>query len=709
MKRTWTTPTESRIGCSGKETGERSIPFSLSSVILEFLRRFARPLSALALITITYLPARKALPPSSYFNALASHFRFEAFSIGPSEARNAQYFRTVHPDFRVNAAWISSVGAAVSLGEFEGTGRPDDAVVVDPRTDTVSIVTLGPTGARELCVLDAPNRRFPFTAPMGSTIGDFNEDGKQDILVYYWGRTPVVYLNLHSSREKSRVTAKSFRAVEIVAWRNGVPRKWFTNCVTQADLDGDGHMDLIIGNYFPEGSEVLNPWDTHRQWMQASMSKAFNGGTNFFLLWQAATETDPIRFSVQNHNLLSDLKIEYGALHGWTLAVAAADLNGDLLPEVYFANDFGPDRLFVNQSSPGHLKFRLAEGQRHFRTPKSKVLGKDSFKGMGAEFVDLTNEGRLSLLVSNIAEEFGLLESHFAFVPVGDSSLLNRGVAPFDDRSEALGLSRSGWGWDIKGVDFDNDGVLEVGQALGFMAGKVSRWPELQELATGNDQLLQSTYVWPQFQPGDKLSGDSHLAFFARTRVDQPFVDIGGELGFPTGTVSRGIAIGDTDRDGRLDFVLANQWQDSVFYHNRSANAHTYIGLRICRRPNQHPQLIASPNVTPLDDSALIPLIGASVTIFLPDGSTRTSISDGGNGHSGRRSPEVHFGLGDLAIGTKIPVCIRWRNNLGIHQLRIEVAAGLSGSPDGWHSIVLDSGDEPLVATQTHPLPASRD
>jgi len=56
---------------------------------------------------------------------------------------------------------------------------------------------------------------------------------------------------------------------------------------------------------------------------------------------------------------------------GWTLAIAAADLDGDLLPEIYIANDFGPDRLLVNLSRPGDPRFMLAYGRRTFATPRS--------------------------------------------------------------------------------------------------------------------------------------------------------------------------------------------------------------------------------------------------------------------------------------------------------------------------------------------------
>ena len=75
---------------------------------------------------------------------------------------------------------------------------------------------------------------------------------------------------------------------------------------------------------------------------------------------------------------------------GWTLAMGAADLDGDLLPELYLANDFGPDRLLHNRSTPGTLQFAVLEGRRGFTTPKSCVVGRDSFKGMGVDFGDVT-------------------------------------------------------------------------------------------------------------------------------------------------------------------------------------------------------------------------------------------------------------------------------------------------------------------------------
>ncbi len=76
----------------------------------------------------------------------------------------------------------------------------------------------------------------------------------------------------------------------------------------------------------------------------------------------------------------------------------------------------------------------------------------------------------------------------------------------------------------------------------------------------------------------------------------------------------------------------------------------------------------------------------------LPDGTVHVAQVDGGNGHSGKRSPDIHFGLGKLAPGTQLPVTIRWRDGGGrIHERAIALAAG-------WHTVMLgdESGTEGL-------------
>src|SRR3989442_292287 len=125
--------------------------------------------------------------------------------------------------------------------------------------------------------------------------------------------------------------------------------------------------------------------------MQHSMSRAYNGGRNRILRW-----TGPGKFTDV------DAGLPDGVAHGWTLAIGAAALDGNVLPEVCFASDFGPDRLMYNESRPRHNKFRLVEGRRDWLTPKSKVVGEDSFKSMGVDFGDLNGDGIPDMFVSNI-------------------------------------------------------------------------------------------------------------------------------------------------------------------------------------------------------------------------------------------------------------------------------------------------------------------
>jgi hypothetical protein len=226
-----------------------------------------------------------------------------------------------------------------------------------------------------------------------------------------------------------------------------------------------------------------------------------NGGFKHFLLWAGTTTglAPTVRFAEAPSGLDGE------SLRGWTLALGAQDLDGDMLPELYIANDFGPDRLLHNESRPSHLHFTLLEGQKTFTSPGSKVLGHDSFKGMGVDFGDVNGDGIPDILVSNITTNYALEESNFAFLSTDPHIHPTTGVAPYVDQSEQLGLSRSGWSWDVRLGDFDNAGESEVLQASGFVKGEINRWPELHELAMGNDNLLHIPSAWLNVLAGGRF------------------------------------------------------------------------------------------------------------------------------------------------------------------------------------------------------------
>ncbi len=638
-----------------------------------FFRRYTKHLVALALMTLFYW---LALPPnlSAIQHAqLAAHFHFTHRTMPTLSGQSLQFVRAVHPSLQRISAWISAFGASVALADLDGDGLPNDACYVDTRINQVIVAPVPGTPAhyKPFALDPAPLPYNPSTmAPMGCLPGDFNEDGQMDILVYYWGRTPLVFL--HEMPGMGGLSRKSYVPRELVPGGG----RWYTNAATQADLDGDGHIDLVIANYFPDGADILDAHGTGIQQVYNSWGRAYNGGKKHLFLWEGATSgAEPTVHFKEIHGVLDE-----ATNHAWTLAVATCDLNGDLLPELYFANDFGPDRLLYNRSTPGHLRFTLLGGEQTITTPPSKVLGQDSFHSMGIDCGDLNGDGIPDLFVSNITSEYSFEESNFVFLSTGQSSLLQKGIAPYVDKSEPLGLSRSGWAWDVKMADFDNSGSLQIIQAIGFVKGTVNRWPELQELGTADEALLSDPRNWPLFQPGADISGHEHNPFFVRAS-DGRYYDIAPELGLYEPGVSRGIAVADINGDGRLDFAVANMWAPSSFYYNDSPNVGSFLGLHLLE-PLQRGPLKTRPG-HPGSDTPGWAAIGTTATVYLPDGHRLVEQVDGGNGHSGKRSPDLHFGLGSLANDTLLRVDLHWRDPGG--QLHLQTVNLLPG----WNTVLL--------------------
>jgi hypothetical protein len=264
-----------------------------------------------------------------------------------------------------------------------------------------------------------------------------------------------------------------------------------------------------------------------------------------------------------------------------------------------------------------------------------------------------------------------------------------RGKAPFHDESERLGLSRSSWGWDAKIADLDNDGAPEVLQAVGFAKGTTDRWPELQELAMGNDEFLHDPRNWPRFGPGDDLSGHTNNLFATRGAGER-YWDIASDLNLIEPGVSRGIAVGDVDGDGALDFAIANQWAPSSFYRNQGRTLGSFLGLHLLLpvgRGGGEPTRSRPGHPSGDLTGRGRPALGASALVRLPDGRALRAQVDGGNGHSGKRSFDLHFGLGQTRSDSTLAVELNWRDPAG--QVRREIVH----LTPGWHTVLLGIPD----------------
>ena len=662
------------------------VPSVMASWCRSQARRIAGSIIAIVALVAMYIAEH---PANANIGAVAQQFAFSRHALPEVPGAAMRYWRELRPSLRHLGWFMSAFGAAASLNDLDGDGLPNDVCYVDTRTDQVIVAPVPGTGDRYrpfALNFEAGGAKLfdrERMVPSGCVPGDLDEDGRIDLIVHFWGRTPVVFLSRPAQNGDDRLGPRNFVPVELIP--GGAV--WSTNTITLADLDGDGHLDLIVANYFADGEDVINPKATTPVYMPDSFGRAFNGaGIRIYrCIPQETASGRTVGCAEVVDALPSNLP------KGWSIAVGAYDLDGDLLPEIYVANDFGNDRLLWNRSTPGHMHFELVEGERSLTNQISRIIGRDSYHSMGVDFADLNGDGIPDILVSNITTPFGTQEGQVVFLSTGSvAAKVAKGIAPYVEAAESMGLSQSGWAWDVKVDDFNNDGVFEVLQALGFLKGNTNRWPELGELVLGNDRLEQYPQYWPPLWPGADISGHEQNPFYAR--VDGRYFDISTMIGYAEDNPSRGIAIGDVDGDGKLDIVVGNMWGPSTYYHNECRSCGNFLGLHL-RLPVGGSAATATivRSGHPNEELQSRPAIGATVVVTTPNGQTSTRQVDGGNGFSGKRAPDLHFGLGGQTGPVRVD--IRWRDVNGIarqetHQL----------SP-GCHTLVLGSDGRAILPT----------
>lgn len=609
--------------------------------------------AGLLLATVVIVGLRTAQPSISAgeLRDIVSTFGFRQI---PANARptGALSQRTVEPELTNIVQWISAVGAAVALTDLRGLGRSADMCLVDPRDNSVTVAPVpGSTSALYPRFKLVPTG-LPYDdtmAPMGCVPADVNEDGTTDFIVYYWGRSPVLFLN--KERATAHPSARDFTAAELIS-----PEEiWNTTALNIGDLDGSGHFSIIVGNYFPDGARVLDPQATSDSFMnmQDGMGMARNAGLNRIL---RLTPTGGLGQRPQVADVSDAMPDD--ARRSWTLAIGLQDLTDTLLPSMYLANDFGPDQLLVNCSTNGKLCLHEVKGARTLSEPKSSILGRDSFKGMGVTFSYPHGTGLPMILVSNITSEWALQESNLVFVPTGTATDVAAGGVPYREESEAMGLARSGWSWDIKAGDFNNSGSNQFVQAEGFVRGTESKWPQLQELAMGMPELLRYPEVWPTLRPGDDLSGYDQNRFYAGVSGNR-YVDIAGDLSLNQPGVSRGIALGDVNGDDKLDAIVANQYANSTVLLNTSPRTLPAADLRLTRLT---------------DSGTAVDALGATVTAQARDGAPAQKYQlYYANGHAGVSAAEIHLALPSSA---RLPAQISWRDQTGVHRAETVITPG---------------------------------
>jgi hypothetical protein len=496
---------------------------------------------------------------------------------------------------------VASMGASVSIVDFDGDGWPD-IYVTNSRIGSMNhLYRNNHDGtftdvAAQLGIADV-NR--PGTGvSMGAVWGDYDNDGYEDLFLIKWGK-PELFHN-DGGKGFTRVT----ESAGLPPWINANTAVWL-------DYDNDGKLDLFVGGYYPED---VNLWRlANTRMMPESFEYAKNGGRKYLF-----------------HNLGNGRFEEISAKAGissrrWALACAAADLRGTGYPDLFVADDYGVSELYLNDH--GHFHEAGAETGVGF-APKS---------GMNASFGDIFNQGRYSIYVSNISEEGVLIQGNNLWVPEDGSGLHYRNMA------RDLGVELGGWSFGAQFGDLNNDGNLDLFLENGFISASrtQSYWYDFSKVAGGNSSIISDALHWPPFD-GRSLSGYQQKKVWINDGAGK-FEDVAQAVGVTDRYDGRAVALADLWNTGTLDAVVANQRGPLLIYKDVVAPNRDWIEFDL--------------EGTRSNRSA----IGAQVTLFW-SGKEQVQSVAGGNGFASENDRRLHFGLGENPQIEK--AVIRWPSGI---------------------------------------------
>lgn len=357
----------------------------------------------------------------------------------------------------------------------------------------------------------------------GVAIGDFDNDGRDDLFLSCWGQN-ILYRNNGDG---------TFTDVTKSAGLVSSEDRWNAGC-TFVDYDRDGNLDLFISEYlkFDLRTTPLPGKTENCSWKGIAVNcgpKGLPTGRNrLYRNNGKGTFTD-----VSEASGIAKVHGRYG------MTAVAADFDDDGWPDIFVACDSTPSVLYRNKRDGTFEDVALEAGVAYNEDGREQA-------GMGVAVGDVRNTGRLDIFKTHFADDTPAM-------------YFNNGKGTFTDVTGHAGLGGFnryvGWGTGM--ADFDNDGWMD----LLWVNGNV--YPEIEKI------FEQYKYANPRI--------------LLRNQGNGTFADWSerGGSGITDRHASRGCAFGDFDNDGDVDVLVMNMNEPPSLLRNDVRNGNHWLKLKL--------------------------------------------------------------------------------------------------------------------------------
>jgi len=346
---------------------------------------------------------------------------------------------------------------------------------------------------------------------MGVAVGDYDNDGHDDIFITALGQSHLFHNNGNGT----------FTDVTKAAGMWG-PNE-FSTSAAWVDYDRDGKLDLVVANYvqWSQPTDIYCTLDgAHKSYCTPESYKGTSvrlwhnlGGGKFEDATQKSGLNDPTSKS---------------------LGLAILDYNGDGWPDIAVANDTQPNKLYLNKQNGTFEEKAVAAGIAFSEDGVARA-------GMGVDAADYDRSGHASLMITNFANQMLSLyhnEGNGLFVDEAPRSEVGRNT-----------LVTLGFGCFF--FDYDNDGWPDIFVADGHIENEIERVQK------------RVSYAEPPHLFRNLGGG----------KFQEATAQVGSAFASPK--VARGAAYADIDNDGALDVLVTTNGGRAWLFHNEGGTNHS--------------------------------------------------------------------------------------------------------------------------------------